>query len=187
MIQLSPGTVLYVFTAKDGREVILRTLKWVDLDDALEFINSLIREGAKILANKEKTREQEINWLAENLKKLEKGQHIFIVAEVGGKMVAGCEITPSFGRMSHLGSLGISIMDGYRGIGIGTDLMKEAEKHAIHMRLKSVKLEVFENNEPAIALYEKRGYKITGRVPCAIHYKGEYIDSLIMTKKLPSS
>ena len=127
MIQLSPGTVLYVFTAKDGREVILRTPKWEDIDDALEFINSLIREEAKILANKEKTREQEINWLAENLKKLEKGQHIFIVAEVGGKMVACCEITPSFGRMSHLGSLGISIMDGYRGIGIGTDLMKEAE------------------------------------------------------------
>jgi hypothetical protein len=43
--------------------------------------------------------------------------------------------------------------------------MKEAEKHAIHMRLKSVKPDVFENNEPAIALYEKMGYKITGRVP----------------------
>jgi len=55
------------------------------------------------------------------------------------------------------------------------------------MRLKSVKLEVFENNEPAIALYEKMGYKITGRVPGAILYKGEYIDSLIMTKKLPAS
>jgi len=63
MIQLSPGTVLYVFTAKDGREVILRTSKWEDLDDALEFINSLIKEEAKILANAAKTREQEIDWL----------------------------------------------------------------------------------------------------------------------------
>ncbi|RLG95938.1 hypothetical protein DRO27_03190 [Candidatus Bathyarchaeota archaeon] len=102
-------------------------------------------------------------------------------------MVAGCEINPMFGKMSRLGSLGVSVKDGYRGIGIGKDLMKEAEKHAIHMRLKSLKLDVFENNEPAIALYEKMGYKITGRVPGAILYKGEYIDSLIMTKKLPSS
>jgi hypothetical protein len=31
------------------------------------------------------------------------------------------------------------------------------------------------------------GYKITGRVPGAILHKGEYIDSIIMTKKLPSS
>ncbi len=35
MIQISPGTVLYVFTAKDGREVILRNPKWEDLEDAL--------------------------------------------------------------------------------------------------------------------------------------------------------
>ena len=74
MIQISPGTVLNVFSAKDGREVILRTPKWEDLEDALEFINSLIKEEAKILAITEKTREQERDWLAENLKKLEKGQ-----------------------------------------------------------------------------------------------------------------
>lgn len=187
MIQLSPGTFLYVFTAKDGREVTLRPPKWDDLDDMLDFINSLVEEDAMILVNKKKTREQEIDWLAENLKKLEKGQHIFIVAEVDGKMVASCEINPMFGKMSHLGALGISVKDGYRGIGIGMDLIKEAEKHAIHMRLKSVKLEVFENNESAIALYKKMGYKITGSVPEAILYQGEYIDSLIMTKKLPSS
>ena len=67
------------------------------------------------------------------------------------------------------------------------NLMKEAEKHAIYMRLKSMKFEVFENNEPAIALYEKMGYNITGRVPGAILYKGEYLDSIIMTKMLPAS
>ena len=33
---------------------------------------------------------------------------------------------------------------------------RAAEKHAIYMRLRSMKLEGFENNEPAIALYEKR-------------------------------
>jgi len=187
MIQLSPGTFLYVFTAKDGREVTLRTPKWEDIDDMLDFINSLVREDAMILMNLKKTREQEIDWLAENLKKLEKGQHIVVVAEVDGKMIASCEITPMLGKMSHLGNLGISVKEGYREIGIGIDLMKEAEKHAIHMRLKTVKLEVFENNEPAIALYEKMGYKIMGRVPEAILHKGEYIDSIIMTKKLPSS
>jgi len=77
MIQLSPGTVLYVFTAKDGREVILRTPKWEDLDDALEFINSLIKEEAKILANTAKIREQEIDWLAETKKAGEGLTHLY--------------------------------------------------------------------------------------------------------------
>lgn len=187
MIQLSPGTFLYIFTAKDGREVTLRTPKWDDLDDMLEFINSLVEEEAMVARHTKVTREQEIDWLADNLKKLEKGQHISIVAEVDGKMVGSCGINPMFGRMSHLGSLGISVKEGYREIGIGMNLMKEAEKHAIYMRLKSMKLEVFENNEPAIVLYEKRGYKITDRVPGAILYKGEYLDSIIMTKMLPAS
>ena len=187
MIQLSPGTFLYVFTAKDGREVTLRTPKWDDLEDMIDFINSLVEEKAMIARHTKVTREQEIDWLADNLKKLEKGRHIYIVAEVDGKMVGSCGISPMFGRMSHVGALGISVKEGYRGIGIGLDLMKEAEKHAIHMRLKSVKLEVFENNEPAIGLYERMGYEITGRIPEAILYKGEYIDSLIMTRKLPTS
>ena len=102
-------------------------------------------------------------------------------------MVGSCSISPMFGRMSHVGALGISVKDGYRGIGIGVDLMKEAERHTIHMRLKSVKLDVFENNEPAIGLYERMGYKVTGRVPEAVLYRGEYVDSLIMTKTLPTS
>jgi ribosomal protein S18 acetylase RimI-like enzyme len=187
MIQLSPGTVLNVFTAKDGREVMLRTPKWDDLQDLIDFINSLVEEEAMIARHIKVTRDQEIDWLADILKKLEKGQHIYIVAEVNGKMVGSSGISPMFGRMSHVGALGISVKDGYRGIGIGLDLMKEAEKHAIHMGLKSVKLEVFENNEPAIGLYERMGYMLTGRVPEAVLYKGEYVDSLIMTKKLLAS
>ncbi len=187
MIQLSPGTVLYVFTAKDGREVILRTPKWEDLDDALEFINSLVEEEAMILMNPKKTREQEIDWLADNLKKLEKGNIIMIAAEVDGRMVGIVEVRPHFGKMSHVGSLGISIKKEYRDIGIGFDLMKEAEKHAIHMRLKTMQLEVFEKNERAIHVYEKMGYKITGKIPEGVLQNEEYMDVLIMTRKLPSS
>ena len=49
MIQLSPGTVLFIFPAKDGREVILRTPKWDDIDDALEFIAIMIDHYILIL------------------------------------------------------------------------------------------------------------------------------------------
>jgi RimJ/RimL family protein N-acetyltransferase len=187
MIQLRPGTVLYVFDTKDGREVILRTPKWDDIDDALDFINSLVEEDAMILMKTKKTREEEIDWLANNLKRLEKGQFIMVCAEVDGKMVGICEIEPLFGKMSHTGNLGISVKQDYRDIGIGLDLMKEAEKHAIHMGLKTMCLEVFEGNDRAIHVYEKMGYEVTGRKPGAVLHKGEYIDSIVMTRKLPSS
>jgi hypothetical protein len=39
---MKTGQIIHTFTAKDGREVILRTPKWEDIDDLLELINSLI-------------------------------------------------------------------------------------------------------------------------------------------------
>ena len=186
MTQLSPGTNLHNFTAKDGTKIVLRTPKWNDLDEMIDFSNGLVEEEAMVARNTKVTREQGINWLAENLKKLERGQHIYFIADFDGKMVGNCEITPMFGRMSHVGVLAIAVKDGYRGIGIGFALMKEAEKQAIHRGLKIVKLEVFESNEPAIALYEKLGYNVTGRVNEAVLFREGYIDSLLMTKRLIS-
>jgi len=121
------------------------------------------------------------------MKKLEKGKIIMIAAEVDGQMVGIVEVNPHFGKMSHVGSLGISVKKGYRDIGIGIDLMKEAEKQTIHMRLKTMQLEVFEKNERAIHVYQKMGYKVNGRIPEGVLQNGEYMDVLIMTRKLPSS
>ena len=64
------GTVFRRFTAEDGREVTLRAPKWSDLDDMLEFINSLVEEGANILVDTKQTRESEVEWLARLLTSL---------------------------------------------------------------------------------------------------------------------
>lgn len=77
---MKAGTFIRSFTAKDGREVILRAPKWSDLDDMLDFINSLIEENAEIADDTKKTREQEIDWLARHLINLEKDRNIVVVA-----------------------------------------------------------------------------------------------------------
>ncbi len=64
---MKSGNIIKQFTAKDGREVILRTPKWEDLDDLTEFINSLVDEGAEIAVNKRVSREQEAEWLGKLL------------------------------------------------------------------------------------------------------------------------
>ena len=181
------GAFIRRFTASDGREVVIRTPEWHDLDDMLEFINSLVEEEAMIAANQKQTRESEIEWLARYLANLEKGMRIGVVAEVDGRMVANCEISPRPGRMSHVGSLGISVKDGYRGVGIGQELMREAERHAVAMGLESILLEVFSINERAIHVYEKMGYRKIGVIPGGVKYRGEHVDSVYMLKKLYSS
>jgi RimJ/RimL family protein N-acetyltransferase len=184
---LRAGAFLRRFTASDGREVIIRTPEWDDLDDMLEFINSLVEEEAMIVADQKKTRDSEIEWLARNLSNLEKGVHIAVVAEVDGRMVVSCEVSPRPGRMSHVGSLGISVKDGYRGIGVGQELMREAERQAVAAGIESIILEVFSINERAIHVYEKMGYRRIGVIPGGVKYRGERVDSVYMLKELCSS
>jgi len=37
------GQIIQTFTLKDGRKAIVRTPRWDDLDDLMDFINSLVR------------------------------------------------------------------------------------------------------------------------------------------------
>lgn len=61
---MKAGKIIRSFFARDGREVVLRTPKWEDLDDLLELINSLVEERADITRTKKVSREEEIDWLS---------------------------------------------------------------------------------------------------------------------------
>lgn len=97
------GKILHSFTAKDGREVFLRTPRWEDLDDFIEFINSLVEEGADITFNQKVTREHEAEWLGRQLAEIEKGNRFIVLAEVDGKVVANSSLTKNTGYRKHVG------------------------------------------------------------------------------------
>jgi hypothetical protein len=92
--------------------------------DLLEFINSLAGEGVDILRDQQTSRSEEAEWFGRRRASIEKGELFDIVAEVDGKVVANSEVERRSGVMSHGGYLGIGIRSGYRGIGIGTKIMK---------------------------------------------------------------
>jgi ribosomal protein S18 acetylase RimI-like enzyme len=181
---MKPGTILREFEARDGRKVILRTPTWEDLDDMLDFINSLVEEEAMILMEVKQTRDQEVDWLARSLSNMEKDRTVRVVAEVDGRMVGQCEVSVGPGRKSHVGTLGISVKQGYRDVGIGQELMREAERHAGKLGVEKIVLEVFATNDRAIHVYEKMGYRVVGRVPGEIRYRGDYVDGLYMLKDI---
>jgi len=179
---MKAGTVLRVFRAKDGREVTLRAPKWDDLDDMLEFINSLVDEGADIMMDTKQTREQEVDWLARLLTRLEKDEITVVVAEVDGRFVGQVEVTKQSMRSKHVGVLGIALKDSCREI--GTELMKEAETQSRRLGLEILNLEVFATNDRAKHVYEKVGYREVGAWPKAMKKDGAYIDGILMSKEL---
>lgn len=181
---MKPGKIIHSFTSKDGREVILRTPKWEDLDDFMEFINSLVEEGADIIRDKKVTRDQEADWLGRKLALLEKEDEFDLVAEVEGKAIALSELQRKKGCSSHVGEIGIGIGKNYRDIGIGTEMLKTLISQAKRMRLKMLNIEAFSTNERAIHVYEKVGFKKTGTRPKLFYRNGKYIDEVIMTQEL---
>ena len=91
---MKEGTIFRSFKAKDGRKVTLRAPKWGDLDDCLHFINSLVEEKAMIMMNEKQTRDSEIGWISQLLSSVERDKMVAVVAEVDGRLVGSCEITP---------------------------------------------------------------------------------------------
>jgi ribosomal protein S18 acetylase RimI-like enzyme len=58
----------------------------------------------------------------------------------------------------------IAVYPEFRGMGFGTELMLHIEKNAIKKKNKSMSLDVEVQNEGAINLYKKLGYRIIGDI-----------------------
>lgn len=181
---MKEGTFIRSFNLKDNREVILRAPRWSDLDEMLAFVNSLVEEGAEIGTNKKITRHDSIDWLAKHLTDVEKDEKIAVVAEVEGRFVGQLEVRFSRDSSRHVGRIIISILDKYRDLGIGTEMMKEAETQSRLQGLNILTLKVFASNERALHLYRKIGYNIVGIIPKGFQRDISYIDNIIMMKDL---
>ncbi len=175
--------------AKNGETVILRSIKWEDLDQALEFINNLVNEKVEdpdfgIVTDKQ-TRESEAKWLADRLIEIESGNTIDITAFAHGKVIG--HSGGSRGKVSdecQHGTLGISVSKEYRNFGIGREMLHTAIEECRKADFKTIELEAFGNNQRAIHLYESVGFKQVGIIPKKMHRKERFYDSVVMSIEL---
>jgi ribosomal protein S18 acetylase RimI-like enzyme len=181
---MKAGSIVESFTAKDGRRIVLRAPKWSDLDDFHEMINSLVREGADVNLDRMVTRENEMEWLDRHLISLEKDSIVSIAAEADGRIVGHVDLHPKAGRQEHVATLGIIVLEGYRDVGIGTELMKEAEKQARKLGLKIIVLDLFSTNDRAFHLYNSMGYNKVGSISKAVSKGTSFVDEIIMAKEI---
>ncbi len=187
---MKTGRIYKTHEAKNGKKIVLRALRWDDLDNCVRFINSLVGERTSvsdlgIIADRKQTREEESEWLARTLMEVESGGVVSVCAEVNGRMVGNGEVTR--GRYSDTrehGVLGISVLRKYRGFGIGSMMMRTLVRESRRAGLKSLQLEVFANNATAIHVYEKSGFQQAGRIPKKIHRGSRFFDIVLMTAQL---
>jgi len=172
-----------------GKKVTIRTLEKKDLRNVKKFqdcINSLVEEDAQILVNKKFSLKEEKEWMKRQLANIKSKKTVSLFAEDNNIIIGSCSIDLMPWRQCHVGSFGIIIRKGYRGIGLGNYLMCEVIKIAkkeLKPKPKILELCVFPTNIPALNLYKKHGFKEVARIPKDLNYKGKLIDSVVMIRK----
>ncbi len=180
------GKVVKTFTSKKGNTVTFRYLREDDLDRMLLYINALIAEDTFIgLYGEPLTREEEKKHLDETIEGMKKGDKVVVVAEINGVYAGSGDLRrETVRRKKHGGNIGISLLAKYREEGIGTELLKSLIDEARTMGLRLLTLTCFENNDRALHVYEKLGFKQVGLVPEACLYKDKYYGEVVMYLKL---
>ena len=103
-------------------------------------------------------------------------QYIFLTAEENGQVLGyvGVQCVLDEGYMSNL-----AVESAQRRRGIGSLLLAELRREAQRRGLSFITLEVRPSNSPAIALYQKHGYREEGRR--RNYYEKPREDALILT------
>jgi RimJ/RimL family protein N-acetyltransferase len=103
------------------------------------------------------------------------------VALDGERVVGWADIFAAWPQAtSHRGNLGIGVLPAYRGQGIGRQLLDACIGKAWSKGMTRVDLETRADNERAIVLYEKLGFRREGIVRNGMRFDGVYYDCVLM-------
>lgn len=104
-----------------------------------------------------------------------------MVALAGAKVFGWCDVRREFfPSRAHRGTLGMGLLPEWRGRGIGRRLLEATLAQARRSGFKRIELDVYADNQRAIALYEKAGFVREGIVRDASLIDSVFRDAILM-------
>ena len=176
------------FKLKDGRTATLLSPRDQDINGVIEYLKISAAETEFILRYPEEC--DKYTYEAEKAifdRMNASDDEAMFICLVDGKVAGNCGIHFSNQlKTRHRAGVAIALCKEFWNLGIGTRMFEEMEKLALTKPyVQILELDFVEGNTRARALYEKMGYKITGRRPEAICLKdGKLLDEYMMQKKL---
>ncbi len=170
-------------TLNDGRTLTLRSAEEKDAVTMLDYIRKTAEETHYLIRYPEEInidleREKEI--IRNNL---ESEDAVWFTVFDGERAVGNCSISRHSNhlKLRHRCDLAIALEQAYCGSGLGTILMQKAIDKARELGFDQMELGAYADNDRAIALYKKMGFKECSRTPRAFRLKdGTYIDEVNM-------
>ena len=176
------------FKLKDGRTATLLSPRDQDINGVIEYLKISAAETEFILRYPEECDKYTYDAEKSIFDRMNASEdEAMLICLVDGKVAGNCGIHFSNKlKTRHRAGVAIALCKEFWNLGIGTRMFEEMEKLALTKTyVQILELDFVEGNTRARALYEKMGYKITGRRPEAICLKdGKLLDEYMMQKKL---
>jgi putative acetyltransferase len=153
-----------VLTAKNGKRLKFRPEQSGDTEMLWKMFSTLSKESVSNLLPPF-TRERVESW-TNNINYNEVLAIVAIIEEKSEQRIIG-DASLKFNSeeaVKHKAELGIAVHDDYQNIGIGTALLQHLINIAKMKNLSKVWLQVSTDNDRAIYLYKKVGFKIEGKL-----------------------
>lgn len=116
-----------------------------------------------------------------------KGTHTAFVAHIGNDILGTYYICPNQGgNGAHICNCGYATHTDAQGKGIARVMLEHSFSTARDMGFHAMQFNfVLRSNNRAIAIWEKNGFDVIGRIPKAFNHPSDgYVDALIMHKIL---
>jgi len=166
----------------EGKRVTLKGLEQSDSSEMLSYWNK--KEFLDYSGRTSPlTREELRIWIEDTWKERKKGKSFtFGIVNKENSLLIGYIKLKILNRISARGKLSIGIFNpSYRNMGLGTETLNLITDYSFStLNLRSLELNVFNNNPRAIACYSKIGFKKVGLRRKADFVNGEFLDDLIM-------
>jgi len=106
------------------------------------------------------------------------------VAVDDGRVLGWCDVNPkTHESLRHSGVLGMGVAASHRGQGLGSALLRATLEAAFARGITRVELVVRADNAAAIALYERHGFELEGRLRDYMIVDGAAYDALAMARR----
>lgn len=174
-------------TLKDGRSCLLRSPTPADSEAVIAYLRQVNGETDYLTRYPDEVRmtaEREAVLLQNMLDEPCGGM---LCAEVDGDIAAFASFAPvgAQERLRHRCSFGISVRRAYWRQGLGAAVTARLIEEAKATGFLQMELEVVSRNAPAIALYERFGFRRYGVRPNAFRYRdGRFADEDLMVLSL---